>query len=316
MRPDEPALKKHVAWGGAFLAVLTLGLASMTVGVRPSEASILADKKAEKKKAKTAGGRSDSTEQGASSAKAPSRFRAVVIADFGSNLFPVGTEQYSAGSSLLLIPSYQLSSDWSVGLLASAYKEVTDLREFTLFDPSLRISYRAIPLSPTVSVAPALWAALPVSERSRERDSLIVSVRPALRFAADFSKSKLPVIQHSSVSWETGIARAFHQYSNSTTGAVNTAWRLSNWFNLYYGPGEKWFLSGDFIRNTGWSYQGVGRHSFSMGQTVGYRFTPSLTLSVGHTNEGDVLRANGLTSNIAIFDSTTSRVFTSLMVIF
>lgn len=132
MRPDVPALKKRFDWSAAFLAVLAMGLFSMSVGVRPAEGSILADKKAEKKKAKTTGGSSDATEKETPQAKAPPRFRAVVIADYGSNLFPVGTEQFSAGSSLLFIPSYQLTSNWSVGLLASAYKELTDLREFKI----------------------------------------------------------------------------------------------------------------------------------------------------------------------------------------
>lgn len=282
----------------------------MLIGVRPAEASIIADKKAAKKKA------SASSTQNQQKTDLASRLRGVVIADFGSNLYPVGSEAHSAGSSVVLIPSYRISSDWTAGFIASAYKELTNFREFTFYDPSFRVSYRTIPLNPTVSVAPALWAVVPVTERTRERESLITSIRPALRFSADFSRSKTPILRDTSLSWETGLARAFHRYSTATTGAVNTAWRLSNWINLYCAPGSHWFFSGEFIRNTGWSYQGASRHSFSMGQTIGYRINPELTVSVGHTNEGDVLRANGLTSNISIFDSTTSRVFTSLMVIF
>ncbi len=304
-------------WLPALLAALATVLGLTMGGVRPAEGSILADKKVAKKKKKgEAQAGAGATEVKVSSKGFASRFRGVVIVDWGTNLMPASSANHTTGSSIVLIPSFQLSSNWTVGMLASAYKEMTDLQEFTLYDPSFRVSYRPLVLNPTVSVTPAIWAVLPLSKRSRERDSLVTSVRPALRFGADFSKSRIPILKYALVSWETGIARAFHQYSTSTTGAVNTAWRLSNWINVYFAPESRWFLSGDFIRNTGWSYQGASRHSFSLGQTLGYRLTPELTLSVGHTNDGDVLRANGLTSNISVFDATSSRVFTSLMVIF
>lgn len=246
----------------------------------------------------------------------PSRFRTVAILDVGSNLYPLGSEPSALNSSILLIPTYRLSDDWSVGMIASAFKGWTDDRPFQLFDPSFRVNYRAVYLNPFLTVSPGVWMVLPVNERSRTRDSLMTAVRPTLRFATDTSKARSVSLRKAWASYEVGLSRSFHQYQTSTTGAVNTAWRLSNWVNAGYSLTSKWSLSADFIRNTAWSYAGGMRHSFSLGESLSYQYSPKVSLSIGHTNEGDVLRANGLSSNVSIVDPAGSRIFSSIMVIF
>jgi len=246
----------------------------------------------------------------------PSKLRTVAILDVGSNLYPVGSEDHSANSSLVLLPSYNLNPEWNLGLVLSTAKDLTGMRQLTFFDPSIRIQHSAWKLNPFLSMTPILGVIVPASERSRERESLITAVRPSFRFVGDLSRVRKSVIRDVSVVYELAVSRAFHQFETSTTGSVNTAWRLSNWLSLGYNPDSPWSVSADFIRNTGWSYQGGARHSFSLGETLSYQVDPRFTISLGHTNEGDVLRANGLSSNIQVFDSTSSRVFTSFTVIF
>jgi hypothetical protein len=246
----------------------------------------------------------------------PSKFRTTAILDVGSNLYSVDSEEHSASSSLVLLPSYRLTPDWTLGLALSTAKDLTGMRQLTFFDPSVRIQHSALKLNPYISLTPTVGVIVPASERSRERESLITAIRSSLRFVGDLSRLRKPVIRDVSVVNELAVSRAFHQFETSTTGSVNTAWRLSNWLSLGYNPESPWSVSADFIRNTGWSYQGGMRHSFSLGETLSYQVDPRFSISVGHTNEGDVLRANGLSSNIQIFDSTSSRVFTSFTVIF
>ena len=252
----------------------------------------------------------------AATASEDSKWRTSATLELGSNLYSSGSSDYSASSSLVLIPTWRWTPDWTVAMSLSAAKDLTGFRDLVLYDPSLRISRSAVSLNPFFSVSPAVGMILPATSRSREREGLITAVRPALRLSADLSRLKKPVLRDVSLMYEVAVSRAFHQYTTSTTGSVNTAWKLSNLVSLGYAPGERWSFSADFMRNTGWSYQGGARHSFSLGESVNYQFSRAISLAVGLTNDGDVLRANGLNSNIAIFDSTSSRVFTSFTVIF
>ncbi|NDD92349.1 hypothetical protein EBZ37_09715 [bacterium] len=251
-----------------------------------------------------------------SSTQKPSKLRTTAIFDLGSNLYPVGSEFYSASSSLVLIPNYRFHPSWSVGMVLSASKDWTGESELTLLDPALKLSRSAATLNPYLSIAPSFGIVLPVSERTRSRESMIVAARSSLRLNADLAALKKPVVQNVSASYELGVSRAFHEYSTSSSGSVNTAWRISNLASVAYTFNPKWSVSADFMRSVGLSYQGGARHAFSVGETLNYEFDPRVSFSVGHSNEGDVLRANGVDSNISIFDSTNSRVFTSLTVIF
>ncbi|MEN9723434.1 MAG: hypothetical protein RJB38_1420 [Pseudomonadota bacterium] len=241
------------------------------------------------------------------------RFRATAIVDLGSNLLAGEASAQSVSSSLLLIPSYQISETWSAGAIVAALKNLSGWREFSLFDPSVRVMHAPLSLNPYLSVSPSFWAVIPVSERSLRSETLVTAFRPVLRFSGNFSRLRGEFWKQVFVSHEVGLSKAFHVYRTSLGGAPNTSWRLSNWLNAGYSWSSKWSFSIDFIRNAGWSYEGQARHSFSLGETLSYQVTPACSLSVGHTNEGDVLRANGLSSNIQIFDSVGSRFFTSVL---
>ncbi|MBU6375394.1 MAG: hypothetical protein KGQ59_05320, partial [Bdellovibrionales bacterium] len=251
-----------------------------------------------------------------SSPKAASKLRTTAVMDMSSNLYPMGSEAYSASSSLMLMPTYRVQPSWSVGMILSAAKDWNGEASFTLMDPVFKFSHQPSKLNSYLSISPSLGVVLPISERTRSRESMITAIRSSARFSADLAPTRKNVLQNLSVSYELGISRAFHEFSTSSTGSVNTAWRVSNVANLSYAFDSKWSLSADFMRSIGVSYQGGVRHAFSAGESLNYDVDPRLSISVGHSNEGDVLRANGVDSNVSIFDSTSSRVFTSLTVIF
>ena len=244
------------------------------------------------------------------------RLRTLAIIDFGSNLFELGAQENRADSSLVLIPSYEWNADWTIGFVFSCSKELTGFRELHFFDPSIRLSHSTLKFNPYLGITPSFGVVIPATTRSRDQESLVLATRPAFRFELDLSSVRRSVIRDFSAMFEVSILRAFHQFETSSLGGVNTQWRSSSWARLSYSPNARWSFSSDFIRNIGWSYQGNTQHSFSLGQTLSYQVSPKFSASLGHTNEGDVLRANGLSSNIRIFDPISSRVFTSFTVAF
>ncbi len=242
------------------------------------------------------------------------KFRGVVIADLGSNLYSAGSSESAINSSFLAIANYAINNRWTIRALASAAKDYTGYRDWTWFDPTLGLGHRPLSLNPYLTLMPGVTFTLPATSRSRDRESLITAVRLNARFAADFSR--IPRLQPLSLSYDLSGSRALHYYETSTTGTVNTQHRLTHWINAGWQITTRWSISADFIRGTSWSYQGGARNTFSLGETLSYSWPSGLGLSIGHTNEGDILRADGISTNLAVVDSEGSRIFVGLTVPF
>jgi hypothetical protein len=151
---------------------------------------------------------------------------------------------------------------------------------------------------------------LPTSERSRRRESLYFGARALARLSLQLSEK--PGWSWLSAYYDLSVTKAFHEFETATTGAVNAEYRISQWINTSASLSDRWQLSVDLIRSSNLSYQGNFRHSFSITETLSYQLASGQTLSAGVSNEGDVLRANGIDSNLSIFDPVSSRGFISL----
>lgn len=251
-------------------------------------------------------------------ANPPRRLRGAIITDLGSNLYARGTAESAINSSLVAIANYSLSHQWILRGQASAAKDYTGFREWTWFDPTLALLHQPLTLVGGVGrwlrLMPGVTFTLPATSRSRSRESLITAARVNTRWVADFSS--LPALSGLSLSYDLSGTRAFHTYETATTGSVNTVYRLTHWLNAGWWLTSRWSISVDFIRGTSWSYQGGSRNTFSLGETLAYGWPSGLMLSVGHSNEGDILRADGISTNLAVVDSEGSRIFVGLTVPF
>jgi len=239
------------------------------------------------------------------------RVSALLFTELGSNFYPWGSVDHQAYLSLFGVLGIRFNPEWRLSVLAPASKNLSGLREFTLFDVALLAGYRPLPLGPYLMLMPQAGIVLPTSERSRKRESLYFGARTVLRLMSNFSG--LPKLSWLSSSYDLSLTKAFHEFETATTGALNSEYRVSQWINVSASPNDAWRVSTDFIRSSNLSYQGKLRHSFSITETVSYSLASGKMVSVGISNEGDVLRANGIDSNLAIFDTVSSRAFVSLM---
>jgi hypothetical protein len=243
------------------------------------------------------------------------RVSALLFTELGSNFYPFGSADHQAYLSLFGVLGIRFNPEWRLSVLAPASKNLSGLREFTLFDVALLVGYRPLPLGPYLLLMPQAGVVLPTSERSRKRESLYFGARTVLRLMSNFSA--LPKLSWLSASYDLSLTKAFHEFETATTGALNSEYRISQWINVSASPsdspGNSWRLSVDLIRSSNLSYQGNLRHSFSITETVSYSLASGKMISAGISNEGDVLRANGIDSNLAIFDPVSSRAFVSLM---
>jgi hypothetical protein len=243
-------------------------------------------------------------------APAPAKTSYLLSIEAGSNLLPWGSTDHAGYLGLFGMASRPMGTDWRLAVLQPANLDLTGQRELSVFDTTVLAQHRSHTLGPWMRLTPSLGLVLPTSRRSRLEDSLYLGARGVLRLSLDLTSRP-------QLSWLGGFldlsaTKAFHQYETRISGGVNQEYRFSGWLNLSASLGDRWQLSTDLIRSANLSYQGAIRNRFSITETLTYQLKSGRSVSLGHTNEGDVLRANGLDSNIAIYGAYSSRAFVSL----
>jgi hypothetical protein len=83
-------------------------------------------------------------------------------------------------------------------------------------------------------------------------------------------------------------------------------------FELDISPVHRLTLASTFTRASGWTYAGNLTNLFQLGEEIDYELRPNLIAMLGYANGGNLLKANGIDSNFALFNSESSSVYGAL----
>jgi hypothetical protein len=227
-----------------------------------------------------------------------------------STLHEADDANRSTYAQLLLAPTYAISKDWVASAFWTIDQELNHDRLVTPNDLLTSIRYGTPVKNDYASLSALLSANLPVSKRSRERDSLIVGMGAAARVGYDLARAKVPL----GGMYQLGVGRNFHEYTVSTTGKSNSKYTVKNRLvvSLALLDRERLQVATDLAFSNNWSYLGEMTSSFSIGEELTYKVTPTLALATGIGNSGNMLKANGADSNFAVFNGETSEVYVSV----
>ncbi len=230
-----------------------------------------------------------------------------------SNVQPVESVDYSASQDVDLTTSYKFPTIVSLALDLNLSREYTGEGLTKVGDGYLRANFSALNLSNGLKLSADLINQLPLSEDSRDRSSLYTATTLRPNLSADLSELNIKGL---SVVYRVGFTRYIHQFTTSTTGASNNQYSISNRIDVMYSFLEKY--SATLINNfsTTWSYAQRQRNSFSFRQELGFDITNKFSAQLGHSNQAGSLKADGRSSNVALFNETTSSVYTGVSYVY
>ncbi len=157
-----------------------------------------------------------------------------------------------------------------------------------------------------LSLAPSATVLFPVSKKSNKFDqmqtALIAGVNLTLAPKVSSTSGSL------SATLGLNIGKNFHRYEEDVNGAVLSQYSSNQSLTLGYGL-ESFSASISYVHKTRISYQNSTREGFELTQTIAYAFTQAFSLTLGHTNAGAALKANGQDSNFAVVNEDNSVVF-------
>ncbi len=221
---------------------------------------------------------------------------------YESSLYKFGEESRSQSMGAGVNAGYQLSPKFSLGLDASFSQEIGGIRETLGNDGHLALNHQGWNISRDLSVRQSLTAVLPLSRQSGRRDGLYTALTYSPIIAWDLSDSITPGL---SLFDRLSATRAFHEFKTSTLGRSMKQYSLSNSIGASYSF-SKFSISTSFSRSVAWTYEKNRVSSFGFKQSIGYKASRHVGLSLTYGNGGDALRPNGQDSNISLINENSS----------
>lgn len=107
------------------------------------------------------------------------------------------------------------------------------------------------------------------------------------------------------------LGRNFHRYEEDINGSVLN--QFSSIQNLILGYKlSHWSIGLNFINRSRQTYKGSVKSSFELTESISYSINDNYSLTLGHTNAGSTLKANGVDSNIELINENSSVIYGTL----
>lgn len=205
-------------------------------------------------------------------------------------------------NSYKFVPSYKWSSLTSVLFLSYSqdlrYPENNDIGDIALKNIFHPHDFSRIQL------VPALSFVVPQSKKSREDTNL----EGAISARIDASIQKKLLIPGLSLGAGVSLGRSFHRYDTAVSGGSNT--QYSSRQSVVAGYEYRSFSIGaEFHHINMWNYAGNMSDAFEHAEELSYALADHVSFSLGHTNAGSMLKANGIDSNFKLIDDNNSLAY-------
>lgn len=158
----------------------------------------------------------------------------------------------------------------------------------------------------TVKLSYSLTGIVPVSKYSVVKDQLQTALSGKIGLSLSPSDG-----QGFGASMGLSLGRNFHAYEEDINGNNLTQYSSNQSLGINYLNGD-WSFSVAFNNHTGVTYKNSVKSGFSINEDLGYLINDNISCSIGHTNAGSTLRANGTDSNIDLYNENNSTVYGTL----
>lgn len=228
-----------------------------------------------------------------------------------SSLHEWNDVNHKADTSLWLVPVLGLSPSLAASLQLIVEKDLTQKQETKVKNAVLGLRHSALPMGKVFSFSPGISAVLPLNSDSRNRDSLIIGMQASPRVL--FNLEPIGMDPLSGMLAVTGT-RNVHSYRTALGGASNREWGLAPLFRLAAQVSRKLSISATTAYTYRWTYLGNRTDEFELSEDINWQWNEEIALGIGHSNSGSSVKADGVSSNVDVYDPQNSSVYASITV--
>ena len=241
-----------------------------------------------------------------SSAEATSPFGITMTASHSHSLVNFQDGTLKETNDFEFIPTYKWMSNQTI-LYVSYSQDARNSDNTDIGDILLINAFKPWNFS-WFKIIPSVVGVIPESKDSRDNKNMDGGIGGKLTFAIQ-EKRLIPGFY-----FKTGVSlsRYFNRYDTAIDdGTSNT--QYSSWQSLQTGYSKSIFsFDVEFDHIDGWDYNGVLHESFWHYEELTAAIGDHYGFTLGHTNSGSALRADGYSSNIRFIDENSSMVYAKL----
>ncbi|MBI2522082.1 MAG: hypothetical protein HYV97_16815 [Bdellovibrio sp.] len=198
--------------------------------------------------------------------------------------------------------------DHAIDFSLSSSKDLTGERKYEWMNVSMGHTTPTKALNKIFDLKLKTSLAAPLNVDKRKNEALIsqLTLSPSLTFnLEEFGFSGV------SLAYRPFVRQNFHRYTVSAEGRSNTERSIRQRLTLGLSITDNFSFDFDGSYQRNYTYQGTATDSFALDESISYSFTPAFSCSLGHSNDGSVLAADGRTSNIEFSNMRTSMYYAS-----
>ena len=219
---------------------------------------------------------------------------------YNSNMYAEDDINQTKYSNLTIIPSYKITDRLTTSLRSDITKHFTQDENTEMTNTRMRLSYLTAQLTDLISWSNRFDVWIPTNRKSQLTDRLTTAtgIGTSLKYASDVTMATLGL----------GFTRNYHQYDYTTTGEQLNESTATQALALEFALIDKLSLSVEGTYIMARTYQNTSKYAFETAVGLGYQITKNFSASVGLSNGGSALKANGVDSNIEFLNEKTSEL--------
>lgn len=225
-----------------------------------------------------------------------------------TNLYATNSQDKDAQAELTLAPSYRITDSLKLGASATVRQQLQFPNDSELTNTRISLTHLPIQLTQDSILIAAGSAIAPTNEKDRKKNSF----SGALTFEP-LVLTNFTVLGQSFVAL-TGLnlRKNVHAWDRNAAGQANINYSAGYYLGFEKEILPKLSLTIDGEYKYARTYQNSMRTNFVLGQELSYQYEKDLMFALGHSNDGDALKANGTDYDVQVFDGNTSVIYANV----
>lgn len=236
----------------------------------------------------------------------PKRFQVSAIAQTESNLYEDEARERDSKGRISLTPSYKLTSEYQVSLSMGLMQDFERNERAQVTNFRLSLAHVPVRITEDSYLIPVVGVRLPTNVLDRKENSYNGS---ALAEGTILTNWRVANVNFTTV-YGAYLLKNFHTWEQAASHAANLSYSVRNYFGIEkYIIADKLSILFDGDYTYAETYTGSMRTLFSLSQSITYEYSRQFSVTAGHSNGGDALKANGRDYDISVYDGNTSTVY-------
>ncbi len=199
---------------------------------------------------------------------------------------------------------------FSVIASTSGFQDYRGERKWYWGDASLGL-YRGLGTMGRINVSGTLTGIIPMSENNKDYRRMYTGLIAAPLFSLRMDRYGVAGL---TLSYRPSASMYFHQHEVALNGSSNTRYSFGQRLRASYAITERIYfgLSASYARS--FTYAGNSRDSYGFLSSLGFQLGQKTSLEMGHSTQGNPLKANGIDNELVFFNLRDSIAFVSLAI--